>query len=135
MLSGVFAITTEPISNSYARVADPTQPSLALDFFKRPPWKPLESHMMLVHFVILSKKQRYRNSNCFSLMMLLSFGFFCCSHVSDDLRKIPGIFCEHQNLQADNLPAERLEELNRALDEYILRCLVSIWLEKPLKNG
>ena len=25
--------------------------------------------------------------------------------------------------EADNLPAERLEELNRALDEYILRCL------------
>lgn len=28
-----------------------------------------------------------------------------------------------QHLKADNLPAERLEELNRALDEYILRCL------------
>ena len=131
MLSGVFVITTEPISKSYARFADPTQPSLALDFFKRPPWKPWESHMNLVHFVILSNK-KYRNSNCFSLMLLLIFGFSAAQHVSDDIRKIPGIFHD-QNLQADNLPAERLEELNRALDEYILRCLVSIW--KTLKNG
>lgn len=148
-------ITTEPISKSYATVADRTQPSLALDFLKRHSYFPQESRVNLVQCHFLHENQSIEIPTVFvfivKLMMLFIFSL-SISHLIDDdpettskssfqksqwLVQMIQFFCVGGTLkrpissggqplnisEADNLPAERLEELNRALDEYILRCL------------
>ena len=79
-------ITTEPISKSYATVADRMQPSLALDFLKRHSYFPQESRVNLVQCHFLHENQSIEIPTVFVFIVKLMLFIFSLSisHLVDD---------------------------------------------------